>query len=74
MTVINTMARSIKILGVDITPAVKGTLIPKALEADMKEDFFYKHYISTGEFKLKSGRSKQEESKPSTIDILEPKD
>ena len=50
MTVKSNEIRTIKIEGVDFTPAIKGVDVPADKEASLKQNFFFNHYLSIGAF------------------------
>ena len=42
--------RTIKIDGVEFTPAISGVKVPSEKIKSLKENFFFKHYVRTSSF------------------------
>ena len=53
MTVVSNEPRTITIEGVDFTPISKGIEVPEDKVSKLKDNFFFKHYVSVGSFSIK---------------------
>lgn len=52
MTVKSKEIRTITIEGVAFTPAISGVKVPSEKIKNLKENFFFKHYVNTGSFSV----------------------
>ena len=53
MIVVSNEPRTITIEGVDFIPTPKGIEIPIGKISKLKDNFFFKHYVSIGSFSVK---------------------
>ncbi|MDD3443223.1 MAG: hypothetical protein PHW89_08165 [Sulfurimonas denitrificans] len=54
MKVVSNEARTITIEGVAFTPDPKGVIVPDEKLEAINDNFFFKHYVSSGSFEIKT--------------------
>lgn len=57
MKIISNQIRTIQIEGIKFTPSPKGTVVPSSKVTELKGNFFFKHYVANGSFKVSEDKT-----------------